>query len=128
MSITPGHIFGWKKEEELAGPISKLLGGTLRKFDDRYSKWDFETDDYVIELKSRLAPLTEDSYETWLVPLHKTTAITKQLVIFYYFQQTNALFCIFHDYEEFKKFKVVKNRNGQDTLQIPKSFWTKVEI
>jgi len=126
MSITPGHIFGWTKESELKPKLDELFGETLVKIEDRFSRWDFECENYLVELKSRQKPITPDTFETWLVPACKTEGLSKSLVIFYYFEMTEELFYIIYDTEDFKQFQKTTNRWGQLHYLIPKYNWTLV--
>jgi hypothetical protein len=125
MSITAGHLYGWKQEEILKGNLETLFGEPLRKFEDRYSKWDFETDNYLIELKSRQRPYRPNSFDTYLVPVCKTIGLTKELVIFYYFEETRELFYIIYD-EHFVNYTITTNSFGQKHFLIPREHWTKV--
>lgn len=126
MSITSGHLFGWAQENVLKSKFDELFGEPLIKFEDRYSKWDFQTSNYLIELKSRQRPYRPDSFDTWLVPVCKTVDLVKELVIFYFFEETQELFYIIYDPGTFKSFKKVENRWGQLHFLIPKECWTQV--
>jgi len=126
MSITQTHTFGWEKEVELKPKLDELFGETLMKLTDRYSRWDYECENYLIELKSRQSPLTPDSYPTWLVPACKTEGLTKTLAIFYYFEKTKELFYIIYDTDNFKMYEKTRNRYGQLHYLIPKEEWTLV--
>lgn len=126
MTTTVRHIFGWKQEESLLPVLEELFGEPLQKFEDRYSRWDYQTENYLIELKSRMYPLTQDTYETWMIPVCKTTEVNKELAIFYNFEQDKSLFYIIYDKEQFDTYKIVKNRYGQSTYLVPKSDFTQV--
>jgi len=126
MSITAGHIFGWTKEEQIKPKLDELFGVSLTKIEDRFSRWDFECDDYLVELKSRQKPFTPDTYDTWLLPVCKTEGLKKSLVIFYYFEMTQELFYIIYDTDDFKNYEKIKNRWGQLHYLVPKEAWTLV--
>jgi len=126
MSITAGHIFGWTKEEQIKPKLDELFGVSLTKIEDRFSRWDFECDDYLVELKSRQKPFTPDTYDTWLLPVCKTEGLKKSLVIFYYFEMTQELFYIIYDTDDFKAYEKTRNRWGQLHYLIPKYAWTLV--
>lgn len=126
MAVTAGHIFGWDQEVVLKGKLENLFGENLTKFENRYSRWDFETTNYLVELKSRQRPYKPDSFDTWLVPVCKTIGLTKDLIIFYYFEETQELFYIIYEEDTFKSFKKTSNRWGQLHFLIPKESWIKV--
>jgi hypothetical protein len=126
MSIGATHEFGWKNEEELKPRLEELFGEPLAKFNTRFATYDFETSDYLIELKSRMPPVSEDTYDTWMIPACKFVRNDKQIAAFYFFEQTKSLYYIIYDEEQFKSYKKIKNRNGQMTYHIPRSEWTKV--
>ena len=127
MAITSKHTFGWQKETELQTRLEQMFDTPLIKNTNRFNRFDFETDEYLIELKSRQAPIKPETYDTWMLPVCKTHNLTKHLVIFYYFEQDNSLWYIFYDEDLFKDFRVIKNFNNQPTFLIPYSYWTKVE-
>lgn len=124
--ITAGHLFGWEKEVHLKPKLDELFGETLIKAQDRYSKYDFECENYLVELKSRQKPVRPDTYDTWLVPACKTEGLTKSLVIFYYFEQTDELFYIIYDPDDFRQYEKTRNRWGQMHYLIPRQAWTLV--
>lgn len=127
MSVTNLHIFGWEKETELVPRLEELFGERLRKFEERYAQFDFETDDYSIEIKCRRPPITEDTYNTWYVPCCKFVGASKEVICFYYFEQTKKLYYIIYDPQNFALYDRVRNRNGQLTYGIPRDDWTLVD-
>lgn len=126
MSVGDTHAFGWAKEEELRPKLEELFGEPLTKFDKRFASHDFETSDYLIELKSRRPPTTEDTYPDYFVPACKFQNLSKDLICFYYFEQTKSLYYIIYDEEQFKSYKTTSNRYGQKTVLIPRQDWVKV--
>ena len=127
MSITAKHLYGWNKEVELQGKLQELFGEPLVKTTDRYDKHDWTTQNYLIDLKARLPPTTEHTYDTWDAPVCKFAVSTeKEIVCFYYFEESKSLFYIIYDAELFATYKQVPNRNGQLTYKIPRDDWTKV--
>jgi hypothetical protein len=124
--ITATHTYGWKKEVELKGRLEELLGEEITKHDERFHTWDYYTDDYEIELKSRTDKYTEHSFGTWQVPECKTKGLSKELIIFYHFGSTNSLFYIIYEEDLFKTYDVIINKGGQRTIEIPAKHFTKV--
>jgi len=120
MAITADHIWGWKQEIDLKPFLETLFDEPLIKSLDRFCHFDFQTTQYLIELKSRMPPITPTTYPTYYVPCCKGKNIPadKELVIFYYFPSTNQLFYIIYS-EEFENYKVIVNRNGQRTFCVP---------
>ena len=123
--ITALHAFGWAKEDELRPRLESLFG-TLKKSESRYAKFDFENEDYLLELKCRQAPILPQSHATWMFPVCKVENLDKQLCIFYYFEQDKSLCYILYDEDTFKDFKIIKNYFGQRTFLIPKECFTEV--
>jgi len=123
--ITALHKFGWAKENELQPRLEGYFG-TLTKSESRYSRFDFENENYLIELKCRQAPLLPETYSEWMLPCCKVLNLEKQLVVFYYFEQDKSLWYILYDEDMFKDFKVIRNYYGQRTFLIPRSCWTKL--
>ena len=126
MAVTDLHTFGWRLEERLKPKLDELFGESVKKIEGRYSTYDFETSDYFIELKSRRAPVTEDTYVDWLVPACKFKCADKLVVCFYYFEATQSLYYIIFCPSQFSRYKITPNRNSQLTYHIPKDDWTKV--
>lgn len=120
------HQHGWSKELELKSRLEELLGDTITKYEERYVLWDYYTSDYEIELKSRMDNYDEHSHDTWYMPECKTKGLTKDLIIFYHFSSTDSLFYILYDEEKFDEYAVTYNRQGQRTLCIPATDFTKV--
>lgn len=127
MCITSKHIYGWNKEVELMPRLQELFGESLIKTTDRFNKHDWTTENYLIDLKTRLPPTTENTYDTWDTPVCKFLESTdKEIICFYYFEQSDNLFYIIYDAELFATYKRVPNRNGQLTFKIPRQDWTQV--
>ena len=125
--ITDKHLYGWNKEVELEGQLQDLFDEPLVKNQGRYNKHDWESENFLIDLKTRLPPTTEDTYDTWDAPVCKFAVSTeKDIVCFYYFEESKSLFYILYDADLFATYKKVANRNGQLTYKIPRHDWTKV--
>jgi uncharacterized protein YprB with RNaseH-like and TPR domain len=127
MTVSPLHLFGWAREAELQPKLEDLFGVPLQKSEERYTRHDWQTDDYLIELKARMSPTRPETYPDWLVPVCKFTCNTdKEIICFYYFEETKQLFYIIYDPDLFKSYKQFYNRNGQLTYKIPAADWTEV--
>lgn len=128
MAITAKHIYGWNKEVELEGRLAELFGEQIIKTKNRFNKHDWTTDNYLIDLKCRLPPTTEDTYPDWDAPVCKffDPGDGRQVICFYYFEASNNLFYIIYDQELFATYKQFKNMNGQPTYRIPRCDWTQV--
>jgi hypothetical protein len=128
MAITEKHLYGWKKEVELQGRLEDLFGEPITKTTARYNKHDWVSTDYLIDLKCRMPPVTENSYPDWDAPVCKffVPEDGKQVVCFYYFEASGNLFYIIYDPELFATYKQFKNKNGQATYRIPRGDWTQV--
>jgi len=128
MAITAKHLYGWQKEVELQGRLEELFGEPISKTSDRYNTHDWTTSNYLIDLKCRLPPLTENSYPDWDAPVCKfyEPEDGRQVVCFYYFEASGNLFYIIYDHDLFATYKRFKNLNGQLTYRIPRCDWTQV--
>ena len=126
MSITDKHLYGWSQEIKLKGRLEELLGEEITKHEKRFYTWDYSSEDYHIELKSRMDQYDEHSHDTWYVPECKTKNLTKDLIIFYHFGKTDSLFYIIYQEELFKTYQVVCNRSGQRTICIPREDFIQV--
>ena len=125
-AITAGHLKGWKYEEELFPKLQELFDEPLVKTPDRFNLHDWTTESHLIDLKTRFAPITEDTYPEWNAPVCKFYDSDKEIVCFYYFEATKNLFYIIYDKDLFATFKKFYNRNGQLTYDIPRAAWTLV--
>lgn len=136
--ITDLHTFGFGKETALKTRIEEVLGSEVTKAQERYAKFDYQSDEYYIELKSRRAtdrrgrPLLPDSNDTWLLPTcKKPTDDKKETIYFYFFEADNSLWYLVYDEELFATFHTDSpgwHQTGQPHYYIPKDVWTKVEL
>lgn len=97
------YLFGENQEKKIAKYLEEKWNGI--KHQDRYSKYDFISDDVQIEIKSRKY-LTQKSYPTTLLTLNKITehSIKKTIFVFnFVFDMTRDLSEIF--YIEYNKEK-----------------------
>ena len=127
--ITTRHLYGWAKETELWRQIELSLKQALKRSEERYATFDYETDSFVVELKSR-PDLSADSYKTWLVPACKLEGVAgKTPVLFYYFGKDKSLWrCdpTTHDQSQWMRH-VPSWKSSQVHVWIPREAFTKVE-
>jgi hypothetical protein len=121
------YIYGKAKEVELLERIQKSLGEIITPTEDQYSTKDYTSSNYHIELKSRQ---TYDSnhYSYWFLPVSKIKNNSgKNLVIIYHWQKDDTLWRYNFNPDDIKEFIFKKNPAGQDTYDIPKRFFTRIE-
>lgn len=124
--ITNKHIFGWRKESELQPFLETLFEEPLIKSPNRFANYDFETNHYIIELKSRLY-IKPTTYKTYFIPTCKKPSQDKELVIFYYFAATDQLFYIIYS-DDFLQYERIKNINGQETFLVPAEHFNEIYL
>jgi hypothetical protein len=135
--ITDLHHFGFAKETELQPRVESALEESVKKNKPRYEQFDYESDNWYIELKSRRAkdkhgrPLLPDSNDTWLLPTSKRPKkADKETVYFYYFEADNSLWYVVYDEETFADIPAdvpYWHPTGQEHWYIPKNLWTKID-
>ena len=131
------HHFGFAKETELQPRVESALEEQVKKNAPRFSQFDYESDSWYIELKSRRAkdrygrPLLPDSNATWLLPTSKRPKKTdKETVFFYYFEADNSLWYLTYDEELFNTFATDCpgwHPTGQEHFFVPREAWTKID-
>jgi hypothetical protein len=136
--ITDLHHFGFAKETELQPRVETALEESVKKNAPRYSQFDYESDSWYIELKSRRAKdkygrlLLPDSNATWLLPTSKRPKNTdKETVYFYYFEADNSLHYLVYDEDTFADIQAEVpywHPSGQEHWYIPKDLWTKLPV
>jgi len=75
---------------------------TITKTSNRFCKYDFESDNYIWELKSRRN--TKTQYPTTIIPEHKLIDTPKEYFFVFYFNN-NICSYIKYDKELFETFK-----------------------
>ena len=135
--LTELHTFGFNKENTLKERIEAAVGESIVKTKERYAKFDYHSDNFYIELKSRRSttkhgrPLLPDTNDTWLLPTSKAPEDDmKEAVFFYYFEADNSLWYLVYDKELFGTFEVQTpgwHPTGQEHFYIPKDAFTKIE-
>lgn len=131
------HHFGFAKELELQPRIEAALEQSVKKNAPRYHQFDYESDSWYIELKSRRAtdkynrPLLPSSNNTWLLPTSKKPKKTdKDTVFFYYFEADHSLWYLTYDEELFDTFQTDCpgwHPQQQEHWFVPAECWTLLE-
>lgn len=96
------YAYGKIQESKILPIIKDYFKRDIKQVEDKYSKWDFEDDEYIYELKSRL--IKADQYPTTVIGANKKVDNSKkQIFIFNYIDQLK-----FIEYDEilFNKFEI----------------------
>ncbi len=108
--------WGRIKEIELFDIIKEAFDGNLKKTSGRYDPFDFESDDTLVELKSRRC--NHDTYNTTMIPYSKLIYCNKfpdkKVILCFNFE--DGLYC--HTYEREKQHDIRKF-NNRDYCYIP---------
>lgn len=122
------YVFGKAKEIELLERIQKNLGEPITPTENQFDTKDYTSANYHIELKSR-QNYDSNKYDYWFLPVAKINnrTLTKQLVISYYWAGDDSLWRYDVNTNDIKDFILKKNPVGQDTYDIPKRFFTRIE-
>jgi len=101
------ELYGENAEITLKSRLEAILGETLVKTPTKYDKFDWESESYFVELKSRRKPYTPASFPTWYLPVCKglrASEETKKVVFFYYFDSVDELYRLDYCEELFDTF------------------------
>ncbi len=93
------YIFGEKQQEIIKPILEKTFGSLISN--DRYSKYDFENDNYYIEVKTRKNSYY--TYPTTLLTCNKITNTDKTLIFIFNF--TDGIYYIEYDEKIFNCFE-----------------------
>lgn len=95
------YTFGKKNEDTVLSQIQKFFtdDGIIKKSEDTYSKYDFKSDTYIYELKTRTCKYR--TYATTIIPYDKIVENTKQIFLFDFI---DGLYFIEYNKDEFSKF------------------------
>lgn len=124
------HEYGTNKEKELKPFLEKIVGEEFRDAEKLYSIFDWETDSFLVELKSRTPQYSHDQFSEWLLPSCKADfQTTKQKIFFYYYEKSHKLYRLDYNPALFKTFKRgVPYGSAQEHLFCPASAWTEQKI
>ena len=103
MNTLRDETYGIGKEIEIFSKLKELHGSTLIKTPNKYSSFDFENDNCVIELKSRRN--TKNAYPTTMVGFNKILKANKEnRDVYFYFNFTDGLYRWKYDPEQVNTF------------------------
>jgi len=125
---------GARQEVGLQKRLSCIVDEPLTKFPERYSIFDFESEHYLIELKSRRAPASPSKFDTWLLPVCKGEAArksVKSVLFFYHWEVDDSLYFLEYNEDEFDSFhQEVPSFHADKQLHyyIPRDCWSRVEL
>lgn len=123
---------GAAAEAFLKPRLERFLGEPLEE-QDRFARLDFKgATTGFHEVKSR-APCykSDDKYaeKGWFIGVPKIAAAlccAEPVTFWYYFLSDSTLWKLPFDPDLFSQFKPFVNAQGQETIAIPKKFWTQV--
>lgn len=107
-SFNDHYTFGKSSEEFVLKYLSKFSSSPLKQCEDVYSPWDFESDEVLIELKSRIG-ISSTTYDTTIINYRKimrAAADTTGRRILFAVKLSDGLFVIEYDAEEFEKYEI----------------------
>jgi hypothetical protein len=109
---------GLVAEKKVLPIVRKYFERDVKHITDRFSKYDFEDEEYCYELKSRTN--RRESFPDTLIGLDKVENVGKKLILLFEF--TDSLCFIEYDAEKFSKYEVVmfgrNDRNVKPKLHI----------
>jgi len=91
--------YGAIQEKKVLPMINEYFKRDIKKFENRYDKYDFFDDEYVYELKSRFN--CKDKFPTTMITMNKLTE-NKKIILLFNFQ--DCLTYIEYDKDKFDKY------------------------
>lgn len=125
--------YGLKQEDSLVDRLSLIVGEELVKIPGRYSIFDFESENFLVELKSRRKTVSPSCFSTWLLPVCKGEAARtaeKSVVFFYHWEENDSLYYLEYNEDKFDSYQQeVPHFHADKQLHyyINSSEWTLVE-
>ncbi len=122
------YLFGLDNENKIKDILENKFG-ELKK-NHRYSKYDFENDKYVIELKTRR--ICYNQYPTTLLTCNKVIETTKK--IYFIFNFTDGIYYIRYKEKLFNTFdkkmfsRINKSFDEKEYYFIPIQYLKKISI
>ena len=107
-SFTADYTFGKSSEKFCLKILSKFSSTPLKQCDDPFSPWDFESEEVLIELKSRIG-VSSTTYNDTIINYRKimrAAADTTGRRILFAFKFDDGIFIIEYDAEEFEKYEI----------------------
>lgn len=124
------RTYGLEIERLLESTLEEIVGEPLTATTKRFSLFDWESDSYCVELKSRTSQYSPEQFETWLLPACKADLQThKHKVFFMYWSKTGELYRLDYDPEKFSSYKrEAPFFSSQVHYFVPAAHWIKLEI
>lgn len=105
--------FGKQSEDEILPILQNYFDIDLKKSTDKFATFDFYSDKYYIELKSRHN--TKDKYDSTMIGYNKIKkCVDKNKTYIFCFKFTDGLFYWQYDKTEFEKYCEVKSGGRKD--------------
>lgn len=129
------HNYGIDKERKLKPLLEAVVGESLTKTRHLYDIMDFESESFLVELKSRTEQYHPADFTTWLLPTCKGEEAKKnkhkQSLFFYYWAITDELYMIEYDeklFETFNKSIPTWHKEKQEHYWVPASEFSFVQL
>lgn len=131
-------MYGLTKETQLKQRIEDAVGSPLTKTPNRFDTFDYECDDFHIELKSRQKTrhsrngpvvVTPESYPTWMIPTCKVPRDDKPALYFYHWEFDDSLWYIQYTEEDAAKWErgiPAYHATDQEHFWIPREEFTRL--
>jgi hypothetical protein len=123
--------YGLQQEDNLIERLSLIVGEELIKFPSRYSTFDFESENFLVELKSRRKTVSPSCFSTWLLPACKGEVARnseKSVLFFYHWEVDDSLYYLEYNEELFDSFtKETPHFTNQLHYYISSSLWTLID-
>jgi hypothetical protein len=102
------YEFGVRQEEIIYPQLTRYFGGDLQRASNKKSRFDFYTENILVEVKSRKNRMND--YPTTMITTDKGIETDKQL--FFVFNFTDKMASILYDKERFREYeqKIVFNK------------------
>ena len=138
MAITPKHVFGFAKEQELQSILEEHVGEALVKTEWRFDAIDWRGAAWDVELKSRLRLdkygklQMPTSFKTWVLPATKVdiAAHTDRPTRYYYFWDADQSLW-WMDYKEVDWESLVRGVppwHTEEHYYVPRELWHAVGL
>jgi hypothetical protein len=120
------YSYGKKQESDLLKKLQDNLGEDLVPTVSTTDKYDYETENYLVELKSR-RNYKSNQFNNWLISTSKFQDSKKKIVIYYYWDGDSTLWRYNYNPDHLTDFILRKSPiSNQDHYDIPKTFFTLV--
>lgn len=100
MHYKDDYLFGKNQEKRIKPILDKHFKVELTHSSEQYSKYDFECDEFYIEIKSRKC--SYNSFPTTLLTCNKITNVSKDLIFVFNFN--DGIYYIKYDQDRFNNY------------------------